>query len=531
MRKVLINLFIVFLLISQVYAYSVPVNVSVLPTYTAEVIDLNMDTDPVIRYQSTSFIVVIENTGNTAINATPRINITNSSGYLIDTLNFDSVKIPAFGVVAFIKSWNAGNNSLGIYNATSVASYENNTTPEVTRSFSIIPKPKNINSGGYIFIPEEGKIIPPHQEELMLEFVKLPVLIETLPGDTVLSSVEIVNPTNETLELSAYVEVKRIDPKLKGELVKIIPGSLSIAPNESEKLNLIASIPMNVSSNDYFVSIKVGNEIFEDENFFILRVNPHHGDYDHPLVKRSVVIDNKNNITSVSLKIENSKKPIKILEVIEQISKEMAISAEQITFETKPEILLDDPLVKWRFEDLAPYETEMIYYEIPGVLKEYSLYVYWPVRQMNIFNYYESTDDEPVEKIRITDISSPSFLPGKPGEVFFRVTNFDKDPVDINVNLELPAYWTAEPSEVTRSIPPRGTIMQSIQVTPHSSTSPGTYLTNIWVSYDDVEMMEGITLLVDSQTSLQRLNLPIMAFVAVFLLLILFLIFFNKKNK
>ena len=530
MRKVLINLFIVFLLISQVYAYTVPVNVSVLPTITAEIIDLDMDNDPMIRYQSTNFIVVIENTGNIAINATPRINITNSSGYLIDTLNFDAAKIPAFGVVSFIKSWNAGNNSPGTYNATSVVSYGDNTTPEVTISFSIILKPMNNNSGGHIFIPEEDKIIPPHPEELMLEFMKIPVLIETLPGDTVLSSIEIGNPTNETLELSAYVEVKRIDPKLKDELVKIIPGSFSISPNESEKLNLIVSIPMNVSGNDYLVSIKIGNEIFEDENFFILRVNPPHGDYDHPLIKRSVVIDNKKNITSVSLKIENSAKHIRILEVIEQISKEMVISAEQITFETKPEILLDDPLVKWRFDDLGPYEAEMIYYEIPGVLKEYSLYVYWPVRQMNVFNYYESTGDEPVEKIRITDISSPSFLPGKPGEIFFRVTNFDKDPIDININLELPAYWTAEPSELTRSIPPRGTITQSIQVTPHSSTSPGTYLANIWISYDDVEVMEGITLFVDSQTSLQRLNLPVLAFVVAFLLVIHFLIYFKKTN-
>ncbi|MDY6958688.1 MAG: hypothetical protein SVK08_05975, partial [Halobacteriota archaeon] len=412
MRKVLVILLFVLLLISQAYAYTVPVNVSVLPTINAEVIDLYMDNNPVISRMNTNFIVVIENTGNIAINATAQINITNSSGYLVDTLIFDPTEIPAFGVVTFIKSWNSGNNSIGMYNATSKATYENSTTSEVTRSFSIILKPKNYNSGGFIYIPEDEKVIPPDQDDLVVEFVKIPVLIEALPGDSVISSVEIGNPTNETLELSVHTNVERINSKDEGEMVRIIPDSLSIPPNGSKKLNILASIPMDARDNDYLVLISVGDEIFEDENFFILRVKSYNASYNHPIIKRSVVIDNKKNVTSISLNIENTERHIRTLEIIEQIPKEMASSAGEISFETEPKILLDGPLVKWRFDDLTSHEKEMIHYEIPGVLEEYSIYIYWPVKQMNIFNYYEPTSDEPSDKIRISDISSPSLLPG-----------------------------------------------------------------------------------------------------------------------
>ncbi|MDY6864386.1 MAG: hypothetical protein SVY15_00235 [Halobacteriota archaeon] len=530
MRKVLVILFFVLLLISQAYAHTVPVNVSVLPTINAEVIDLYMDNDPVISLMSTNFIVVIENTGNIAINATAQINITNSSGYLVDTLIFDPTEIPAFGVVTFVKSWNSGNNSIGMYNATSKATYENFTTSEVTRSFSIILKPKNYNIDGFTYTLEEKKIIPTNQDELVLEFLKIPVLIETLPGDCVLSSIEIGNPTNETLELNVHTNIERIDSEDESEMVRIIPDSLSIPPNESKKLNIIVSIPTDVSIKDYLVLIRVGNEIFEDENFFILRVSSKNSDYSHPIIKRSVVIDNKKNVTSVSLNIENSEIPIRTLEIIEQIPKEMAPSVGEILFETEPMILLDGPLVKWRFDDLIPNEKNMIHYEIPWVLEDCSLYIYWPVKQMNIFNYYEPTSDESLDKIRISDISSPSLLPGRSGEVTFRVTNFNDDPVEIDINMELPAHWAVKIDENKRLIQPRSTVTHSIQVTPHSSTSSGTYLANIWISYDDVDIREGITLLVGSQSSFRWFNLPILAFISVFLLVIHFLIYFKKVD-
>ncbi|MDY6965388.1 MAG: hypothetical protein SVM80_05375 [Halobacteriota archaeon] len=378
---------LVFLLIPRVCA--VDQTLTVFPAPTAKITDFSINPSSAKQNQIIEFFLTIENTGFTNISVSPKIDIfyipTNS---LVDTINFSPVIISAKNNVTLMASWNTEENEFGDYSAVAVVYYANESVQE-TESFSITasaspPGPPGIGGGGGGL--GGGDIKPPIHPPKgnILRFIKIPVLEEFRPGESAVRDITIKNPTELNFEdLKVEVSVITVGSQIPKDWIKISPETFSLGPRQSKTLNIVMTVPLNAKAEDYKAGIMIDNGVVSSENFLILRVKPY--PHDKPSVTRSVEIDKGRGITSVSIEVKNAKRPVKTLEIVEDVPKVMAMSADQIKFENMPSILEEDPVVKWAFEDVQPYETNTIFYEFPKVLDEYSPYVYWPIKQVNVY--------------------------------------------------------------------------------------------------------------------------------------------------
>jgi len=471
-----------------VFAYESAIsNATILPSFKAEITELSINPAFVNAYspQYVEFWVTVRNTGNLDINATPYVTVTDSGNNSIANVTFISMGIGAGLEAVFMNgSFYTANLSIGCYNAHVAASYSYLGNTEITSgvesSFCIQPSPLPPTQP----FPDDdgisGSMVPP--VPVGVNFVRTPVLIEVRPGETIITGIVVENDLRRNV--SPYVAVSGI-PK---SWVDITPTVLTIPSGESRGLNVRLDIPSGAWPGDYEVEIRLSRDVYA-KTFFFLRVKPYPSGYEKPAVTRVVQIDRNESKTFVSIKVENGGKFVAALEVVENVPKMLARTADRINFTApSPEILEPDPVVKWVFEDLEPYETRRVSYEVPVVLDEYAPYVYWPIGQVNVF--YIKKKDLAVP-LRVQEISIPTLIPGRVGNVSVNVMNFEAVPLTVTAKFELPEGWSLYPSKITTTLPPRTRSILNFAVIPHPDASPGTYTVTFKMFYGTEEIERG----------------------------------------
>ncbi len=457
-------------------AYNASAEVMAVPHASAEIVEFSINPTSACQYQDVDFIVTVANRGNTLILPRVQIDIFDPYNTTMATLNLES---PDTYIIEgerqdFIASWNTGDLFSGTYTARAVVHYEDKSTSEELRTFFIISRPTPP-------APSTPPITPPR--EAWMRFTRLPVLQEVRPGETVVTSVRVEIPSSKDVKM----EVSGIPQ----HWIDVIPTPFLPYLQKSKSWSMIITVPSYVEPGDYMVTYTVSGEGIKGENLFILRVKPYSPGYDKPSIVRTVNIDKDKGNTLVSIRVKNSGNVVDRLEVIEDVPKSIVWSADQIKFGTSPaKILTSDPVIKWVLDDLDPYETRTISYEVPVVLGEYSPYVYWPVSQMNVI--YK----KPPELIKILGMSTPYLAAGKTGEVSVTLTNQDTKPVDIAAKLELPANWGITPDKIVTTLPPMESNTLIFFVMPPVYTASGTYTITLRAPYDTQELVRDNTVVV-----------------------------------
>jgi len=456
-------------------AYNTSAEVTSVPHASAEIIEFSINPTSACQYQDVDFTVTVANRGNTLILPRVQIDIFDPYNTTMATLNLKSTDtyIIEGERQDFVASWNTGDLFPGIYTARIVVHYEDKSTSEELRTFSIISRPTPP-------APSTPPITPPR--EAWMRFTQTPVLQEVRPGETIVTCVrvEMLSSSNAKMEVLGIPQY----------WVDVVPTPFSYL-QKSKSWSMIITAPSYAEPGDYMVTYTVSGEGIKGENLFILRVKPYSPGYDKPSIVRTVNIDKDKGSTLVSIRVKNSGNVVDRLEVIEDVPKSIAWDADQIKFGTSPaKILTSDPVIKWVLNDLDPYETRTISYEVPVVLGEYSPYVYWPVSQMNVI--YK----KPPELIKILGMSTPYLTAGKTGEVSVTLTNQDTKPADIVAKLELPANWGITPDKIVTTLPPMESNTLIFFVTPPVYTASGTHTITLRASYDARELVRDSTVLV-----------------------------------
>ncbi|RMF90992.1 MAG: hypothetical protein D6733_02505 [Methanobacteriota archaeon] len=195
----------------------------------------------------------------------------------------------------------------------------------------------------------------------------------------------------------------------------------------------------------------------------------------------------------MSLRIENTGRFIKRLEVVEDIPKEIASHVNQVDFGVPPsEVIEADPVIKWALEDLDFYETRTIDYEVPVALNEYTPYVNWPLRQLNIFY----TITRPREDVEISKAEASTLSPGESGTLSVTVSNKGAASVNTTLLVEPPTGWAVEPEKVIYVFAPSSKEVFNFTITPPEETTLGVYGATLRLSYQDTAVTKDLSLFV-----------------------------------
>jgi len=159
-------------------------------------------------------------------------------------------------------------------------------------------------------------------------------------------------------------------------------------------------------------------------------------------VTRQVIIDKEVGKTDVNIIVSNPYRNYTRVDVTEDIPKELANSTDYVTFGTAPtEVLRKDPIIMWSITGMAAGDTRNISYSVAKVLEEYTPYIYWPLRQLDVISPTAPST------LKLTGFTLPYFTPGTSSAISFKVKNMDSVPQKVGA-------WNPSPSR-KRSAPAR----------------------------------------------------------------------------
>jgi NPCBM-associated, NEW3 domain of alpha-galactosidase len=507
---------------------------SVTPTFTSQ-------------NQLIDFSVTVKNTGNLPINATPLINVTNASNITISNITFTPVSIAVGNNATFIASWNTNNYPLGDYSPGVLVYYGNKTTPTYNSFFKIqsVTPPSTSGSGGsdrnVTAVPpmpdtEPGKLIPPEEllpelpplippEEQTLDegkigFVKYPVILEIRPGGTATADILVSNIGDANIT-PLSVEITGV-PR---EWVEVMTEDIELKAGDFIGINMGFSVPAGAWPGNYRVTVVLKSGDSEARMFLILRVKPYPAKLERPVVTRRVVVDTQKGTSTITLEVENAGRFIKKLEVVEEIPKDLASNVDQVDFGVPPsEIIESDPVVKWALEDIDFYEIRTIDYVVHRVLEEYSAYVNWPLRQLNIF--YSITPPRP--EVEISNVETSTLYPGKRGNFSVTVSNTGRAPLNGILSVELLLGWGVGPENITLHLNPSEERVLSFTVYPPESATLGVYTTSLKMTYNGGTAAKDVILFVKEPPPWES---PIMLWIISLLLIIILTLTYLRRKK
>ncbi len=311
--------------------------------------------------------------------------------------------------------------------------------------------------------------------EVDIKYMKIAVLREAAPGHTVLVGVNVKNTGNVSyLDLS--VEVTGVP----SSWISVSPRTLSLEPSESKGFNVLITPPPDAKPGDYKVDLKLKNGEIEAGNFFILRVKSIPPDYDKPIVSRFVTIDRESKKTNVDIVVSNQYREFDRIDVIESIPKDIATSTEFVNFKTLPtEIVRKDPIVLWSILGMEKGEEKTISYSVSKILDEFTQYVYWPLKQLNLVSASVP------KNFRLVNFNMPRFYPGKTSTIYFIVQNPDTVPHNFTFSMEVPPSWRIEPSSIEETIEAGEERELHVQVSVPPEESAGKYMIRTVFGWDD----------------------------------------------
>ncbi len=504
-KRFLLSLVIIFFSFEIVGAQSqVPSSTDVKTFPLANVSTFSVSPAFTAQNQIIDFIVTVENAGNVPINATPFVNITDSSNTTISNVTFTPLTILVGNNATFVGPWNTNGYPIGDYKGVVVVNYTSNITPPMEATFRIqavapptgggrrsrLTPPQNLTPPEEL-LPTLPVILEPLDEdfgESRISFEKYPVLEEVRPGESTTADVLVSNIGDAGIaQMSERVE------GVPSEWVIVRSDDGVLEAGESRGVNMGFTVPAGAFPGNYRVSVVLEGEDSEVRTFFILRVKPYPAELERPSITRRVVIDLKESTSKISLKVENAGRFIKRLEIVEDVPKEIASNYNQLDFSVLPsEIIEADPIIKWSIGDIDFFETRTLTYESPITLQEYSPYVNWPIKQINIL--YDITS--PKDDLEISRAEIKTLSPGKKEKLKVTISNTGVIPVNFSISAAPPAGWKIDPEFIAERIAPSSETTIDFEVSAPDEAGFGIYTVAIRLSYNGRTLNKDVVIFV-----------------------------------
>ena len=166
--------------------------------------------------------------------------------------------------------------------------------------------------------------------------------------------------------------------------------------------------------------------------------------------------------------------------VIETIPKDLANSTDAVDFKTPPsEILIKDPTVQWNILELAVGEEEIISYSVSKILAEFTQYIYWPLRQLNIIS------PAAPENFKLIDFNIPVLTPGYTSTLIFTIENPDTISHNFTFSMEVPLGWAIDPSLIEKAIASGEQRVFNVELAIPENAKTGRYIVRAIFGWDD----------------------------------------------
>jgi len=454
------------------------------------VTNLSIVPDPVYQNSLADFTVTLQNTGGVSANFTATISIYDSNWTFVENISFLQTAIGPTTSLSLTKAWNAGSNEAGVYTASAVAVYDQNSTNVSTNVFnqtfniSVVPPiPGGGGAGGALQVVKPTPL-PARLEPIrgVIAFMKTTVLREIVAGASSFETFVVKNVG--TVERHASVSLTGL-PK---DWASVRPRDTILLPGEERAINLALSVPESALAGDYLGKISVGDETGTSIDFMALRVKPS-ASFAGPIISRTVVLDRATGDATITLRLRNvGTKVIPFITVVDEVPAILAGSEQQLSFlDKRGEITSREGklLVSWEFSDLNPRDLASFSYKIKaGALDEYSTYFTWPVKQVVVS---EKIGFE--QLLQVTDFRVPLMTAGKSALVSAKVFYAGTDSISILANLDLPMAFKQSPSAVSKTLGPSESANIVFEVTPPEDAS-GSYQVSLHLKSQEGELQK-----------------------------------------
>ncbi|WP_456473804.1 COG1470 family protein [Candidatus Pyrohabitans sp.] len=480
------------------------------PLRQIEITSFSVVPEAVTYNQIVDFIIEVKNTGSMAEIIEPEIEIY-AGGSLVKNLSLLPQALAA-GSNATISTSYLATLDTREYRVVAKVYYNNRSSyASAQKMFSVI-------SGGEEVSGEIKKETP------RVRFPLFPVLIEGRPGETSAVSFEVENPSG-----TGVSDLKLELAGIPADWVSLQPREVSLAGGESTGINLAISVPLSALPGDHKAVLKLSNAEEEASAFFIFRIKPYPPRFEKPAVLRKVYLDERQNSARVSMEVENSGVRVEAMEIVEEIPKEIASHVAEIEFNRDVRVIEADPVVAWRLSGVDPYEIYTLEYRVSGIAERYSPYIYWSLRQLNMF--YRTVKS--VELLQFSGALAAYATPGEEAEVRLRVTNPSQEALKLTFKIAIPPGWKVDPPEITRLLLP-GYVQELVfRVTPPQDATPGSYTLVATVTGEDSEVSQPLTLILQEapkRLDIRKFLIPVLTFVALLLLVYAAAIKYRKRK-
>jgi len=464
----------------------------------------------ITQNQIVDFVLEVKNTGSVATTIKPEIEIYSDSSP-VEKVNFVPLVLAAGQNVSLIRNYLV-TLEVGEYRVVAKVYYDNHSSyASEVGTLSVVAKRERVEGG--------LKNETPH-----LRFRFFPVLIEGKPGDATAVSFELENPSSEDVsDLKVGIE------GIPRGWVTLNPEELTLRGNESAGVNIAISVPQSALPGDHRAVLRVESVKEEAIASFIFRIRPYPPGYEKPAVLRRVYLDEKEGRALVSLEVENSGTEAESIEILEEIPKEISTTVEDINFKIPVVVLEADPLVAWRLNEVDPYELYTLEYEVGSIAARYSPYIYWPLRQVNVF--YTSVGG--IELLQFSGALATYAVPGKVSEVKLKITNPTLEAMNITLRLLAPSGWEVSPQEITKLLLPGYSQEMVFTVKPPLEASPGSYTLIATVVGENGEVSQPLTLVLQQENkklNLRKFLIPLASLLTVSLLVYAAIFIYRKKR-
>ena len=459
--------------------------------------------------QQVVFMAEITNSGNVESDIVPEL-IVYSSGAPVKRLFIQPLKLPPGGNVTISGDFTAP-PALGEYRTVFMVHYRNQTESASAERMLQVTS-------------ERARIAAVKNETSHMSFPLFPVLVEGRPGEATAVSLTLRNPSSEPLG-TATLRLEGIP----AEWVTLSSEELSLGANQSGGINIGISVPESALPGEHLVRLTVRSSREMAVAGFVFRIKPYTPELTHPAVLRKVYVNEDRKEVYVELLLENTGTYADVLRLVEEVPKEVATSAGEITFNPPAVILRDDPLVAWRLDEVDPYERFSLSYTVPEAGPDRYAYVYWPGLRISVLQM-------PAWGIRSLQFSSAAAaytFPGREAVVRLLITNPTFEALNISVDLSTPPDWEVVPSRDFLFLLPGAAQEVTFKVRPPADASPGSYTLTAIVSGRGGEVSQPITVVlqeVEKETSIKKPLLFLGTALAVVLLVYALTLIYRRRK-
>jgi len=423
--------------------------------------DLSISDSTVTQGETVSFSVTFENTGNAQTTATARVYIFDASNVLIDTINYTPTSIAPDQQKVQITGWNSNGYPVGAYVAKANVTFipynsSSEVSNELTLNFQIVGGGGG-GGGGHDFdpftpiLPTTPIVLRPEIKPKVggpVDFVRFPVLMEVVPGQSKIKSLQLINRHDEEQKVTMNLQ------GMTEDWMSVGSDETLVLPGETRNMDIAISIPRDAEVGDYLVRMEVENEKGKSSDFMTVRVRNAGGERPTPIVLKTIDVDRVNGKTMVNIELRNPTQK-KIERIIYEEAVPEGLEDDQITFVNKLGKIKQvegRKTLQWEVPELLSNERIEISYTIDGVLDEYSPYVNWYAYGLEISSRINLAD-----VVQIIDLKSTTMEAGGTGQVTATVLYVGEEPMHVTMSLEAPAGFTVEPNYLTVNLQPRNT--------------------------------------------------------------------------